>query len=153
MRDEFVLIVYESVAAISEQNLRGKEEDTLALTWEQRRWTRGKFTTKKGREIAVALPTGTPLRPGAIILVGPEWYVRVEAIAEPLIAVKPDDYRQAIKLAFEIGNRHFALALDGETIMVPDDLVMTQLFDRLNIPWSRRRAVFSPLGNGLIHGR
>jgi urease accessory protein len=148
-----MLIVYEPVASFAEQEVRGKEEDTLALTWEQRRWVRGKFTTTKGREIALALPTGTPLTPGAIILVEPEWYVRVEAVTESLITVKPSNYQHAIKLAFEIGNRHFPLALDGETILVPDDVAMTQLFDRLGVHWERRRTVFSPIGNGLVHGR
>jgi urease accessory protein UreE len=147
-----VLIVYTSAASFTEEEVRGKEEDTLRLRWEQRRWARGKFTTTKGREIALALPTGTPLKPGAIILVESEWYVRIEAVDEPLLAVTPRDYRESVALAFEIGNRHFPLALDGETILVPDDVAMTQLFSHLNIPWEPRNAVFSPIGKGLIRG-
>jgi len=145
--------VYEAVDSLTSKDIRGKEEDTLALAWEQRRWIRGKFTTTKGRQIALALPTGTPLVPGTIILVEQDWYLRVEAVPEPLIAVTPQNYQDAIRLVFEIGNRHFPLALDGEALLVPDDIAMTQLFDRLNIPWSRRQAIFSPLGTGLIHGR
>jgi urease accessory protein UreE len=148
-----MLIVYEPVDSLTEADIRGKEEDTLALAWEQRRWIRGKFTTTKGREVALALPTGTPLVPGTIILVEREWYLRVEAVREPLIAVKPANSRDAIRLAFEIGNRHFPLALEGETLLVPDDVAMAQLFDRLNVPWTRRQAIFSPIGTGLIHGR
>lgn len=148
-----MLILYEPIHSFTDQDLGGKEEDTLALTWEQRRWLRGKFKTTKGREIALALPTGTALRPGAIILIEPQWYVRVEAVAEPLLAVEPRDHRECVTLAFEIGNRHFPLALDGETMLVPDDVALTQLFNRLNVSWQRRRAVFSPIGNGLAHGR
>ena len=144
-----MLIIYETAASFTEEDACGKGEDTLRLTWEQRRWARGKFTTTKGREIALALPTGTPLKPGAIILVESEWYVRVEAVAEPLLAVTPRDYRESVRLAFEIGNRHFPLALDGETILVPDDVAMTQLFGRLNVPWELRNAIFSPIGNGV----
>jgi urease accessory protein len=148
-----MLIVYEPAAAFAGEDLRGKEEDTLALPWEQRRWIRGKFTTAKGRQVALALPTGTPLIPGTIILIERDWYLRAEAVHEPLIAVKPKNYEDAIRLAFEIGNRHFPLALDGDTLLVPDDRVMSQLFDRLNVSWTRRQAVFSPIGTGLIHER
>ena len=148
-----MLIVYETAPAPTREELRGREEDTLALTWEQRHWVRGKFRTTKGREIALALPTGIPLAPEAIVLVKADWYVRVEAVAEPLLAVTPHNYAESIKLAFEIGNRHFPLALDGQTILVPDDPAMTQLFDRLGLRYERRRDVFSPIGNGFLHGR
>lgn len=146
-------IVYETAPWSSTANLRGREEDTLALTWEQRRWVRGKFRTTKGREIALALPTGTPLTPGAVVLIEKDWYVRVEAVAEPLLFVTPRNHAESVKLAFEIGNRHFPLALEGHDIAVPDDAVMTQLFARLNVPYERRTAVFSPIGNGLVNGQ
>lgn len=148
-----MLVVYEPAPLPSAADLRGREEDTLALTWEQRRWVRGKFRTTKGREIALALPTGTPLAPGAIILVEAEWYVRVEPVSEPLLAITPRDHAESIRLAFEIGNRHFPLALDGHAILVPDDPVMKQLFTRLGIPYESRNAVFSPIGIGLGNGR
>ena len=146
-----MLIVYEPAPSPTAEDLRGKQEDTLALTWEQRRWVRGKFRTTQGREIALALPTGIPLEPGAIVLVEETWYVRVEPVAENLLSVTPRDHAESIKLAFEIGNRHFPLALDGHTILVPDDPVMTQLFNRLGVAYERRAAVFSPIGNGLAH--
>ena len=148
-----MLIVYEPVDSIAAQDVRGKEEDTLALPWERRRWIRGKFITSKGREIALALPTGTPLLPGTVILVEQDWYLRIEAVPEPLIAVKPKNREEAIRLAFEIGNRHFPLALEGSTLLVPDDPAMAQLSDRLGARWHRRQAIFSPLGVGLIHAR
>jgi urease accessory protein len=147
-----VLIVYEPAPLVAASDLRGKEEDTLALSWEQRRWVRGKFRTTGGREIALALPTGTPLEPGAVILIEEDWYVRVEPVAEPLLAVTPRGHAESIKLAFEIGNRHFPLAIDCHTILVPDDPAMTQLFDRLGIAYERRSAVFSPIGTGLGAG-
>lgn len=145
-------IVYETVPGSSTADLRGREEDTLALTWEQRRWVRGKFRTAKGREIGLALPTGTPLAPGAVVLIEKDWYVRVEALAEPLLFVTPRNHAESIKLAFEIGNRHFPLALEGQDVVVPDDPVMAQLFARLNVPCERRTAVFNPIGNGLVSG-
>jgi len=74
-------------------------------------------------------------------------------VPEQLIAVNPQDSEDAIRLAFEIGNLHFPLALNGDTLLVPDDVAMTQLFDRLRVPWTRHQAIFSPIGIGRIYAR
>jgi urease accessory protein UreE len=37
---------------VSAADLQGKEADTLLLTWEQRRWMRGRFTTKRDARLA-----------------------------------------------------------------------------------------------------
>lgn len=146
-----MVIVEQLAPELSPEEMNRREADSIAMTWEQRRWLRGKFTTKKGRELALALPTGTVLPAGTILCVQPDYYVRVESAPESVITVKPRDNHEAIRLAFEIGNRHFALAIDGELLLVPDDSAMTQLFDRLHIPWERRSAVFTPILQGHRH--
>jgi urease accessory protein UreE len=55
------LIIDHLIPPASPGDLQGKEEDKLVLSWEQRRWMRGRFTTLNGRKIGVALPTGTTL--------------------------------------------------------------------------------------------
>jgi urease accessory protein UreE len=115
---------------------------------------RGRFTTHKGRKIGVALPTGTALAPDAILWIAPDWYLRVEAATEAVLEVLPSGYMEAIKIAFEVGNRHFPLAMQESKILVPDDKAMVTLMDRLGAPWQRRQAVFNPIGNtrGHLHG-
>jgi len=54
-------------------------------------------------------------------------------------------------VAFEVGNRHFTLAIDGERLLVPDDTAMEQLLTRLDVPWRRDHAVFVPVGAGHRH--
>src|SRR5215475_5007462 len=105
----------------TEASLRGKERDTLALTWEERRWTRKRVTTTSGRDVALALPTGTVLRRGDIVLMETDWYLAIEGRPEPVLAVSPRDCAEAIRIAFNVGNRHFSLALDGDRLLVPDD--------------------------------
>ncbi|HTW87656.1 MAG TPA: urease accessory protein UreE, partial [Candidatus Binataceae bacterium] len=129
------------------QLLAGLERDRLQLSWEERRWTRRRVRTVAGREIALALPTGTMLEPGVILLIERDWYLEVEALPEPLIAIQPGSWPAAIRAAFEIGNRHFPLAIEGETILVPDDPAMEQLALRLGDRWERRSAVFRPLAS------
>ena len=131
--------------------LSGLERDTLRLTWEGRRWTRKKLQTSAGREVALALATGTVLPLGAILFRDADWYLAVEGEPEPVIAVRPRDHREALRVAFEVGNRHFSLAEDGDALLVPDDTAMAQLLDRLSVPWERRAAVYSPIGFGHRH--
>src|ERR1700689_1930044 len=128
----------------NQDDLRAKEEDKLVLTWEQRRWARGRFTTVRGRKIGVALPTGTALTPDSILWVGPDWYLRIEAATESVLEIIPFSCEHAVKIAFEVGNRHFPLAMQESKILVPDDTAMVRLMDRLGAPWERKQTVFDP---------
>ena len=125
--------------------LAGKTRDTLRLTWEERRWTRKRAVTTAGREIALALPTGTVLEPGDVLVVEEAWYLAVEARSEPVLALFPECYEAAVRIAFDVGNRHFSLGADGDTLLVPDDTAMEDLVRRLGVRWERREAVFSPV--------
>jgi urease accessory protein len=148
------LIIDRLISSVNHDDLQAKEEDKLILPWEQRRWARGRFTTAKGRKIGIALPTGTMLAPEAILWIGPDWYLRMEAASESVLEVSPSDYKHAVMIAFEVGNRHFPLALRGNKFLVPDDKAMIRLMDRLGAPWKRKQAVFDPIGNSQLqpHG-
>ena len=149
-----LLIIDHLIAPVSLDILRAKDDDKIVLTWEQRRWVRGRFTTDKGRKIGLALPTGTTLAPDTILWIEPEWYLRVEAAAEAVLEILPSDYEEAVKIAFEVGNRHFPLAIQGNKFLVPDDKAMVRLMDRLGAPWKKRQAVFHPIATmqGHQHG-
>ena len=113
------------------------ERDALVLTAEERRWGRRRVITRAGRTLALALPTGSVLTPGDVLYVGPGWYVVAEAAREPVLAVTPRSRAEAIRIAFEVGNRHFTLAIDGERLLVPDDPAMDQLLARLGVAFER----------------
>jgi urease accessory protein len=132
-------------------DLAGKERDTVALTWEERRWGRRRLVTESGRDLRLALPTGSHLRPGDVLHVDDQWYVVIEAAAEPVLEVRPRDHAEALQIAFEVGNRHFSLAIEGERLLVPDDPAMLQLLDRLAAPYERRTAAYTPVGAGHAH--
>jgi urease accessory protein len=138
-------VITEAPAAIDAAALAGKARDTLRLTWEERRWTRKKAVSTAGREIALALPTGTVLAPGDVLAVEEHWYLVVEGRPEPVLALFPESYEAAVRIAFEVGNRHFSLGGDAETLLVPDDTAMEDLVRRLGVRWERRAIVYSPL--------
>jgi urease accessory protein len=137
-------------SAVASSSLAGRQRDTIVMTSEERRWCRRRAVTAGGREIALALPTGTTLEPDAIIAVEPDWYLVVEAAPESVLAVRPQSREAAIRIAFEVGNHHFPLATDGDELLVPDDTAMKQLLTRLGVPWVRRDAVFHPLARGHV---
>lgn len=146
-----MVVITESHLHVDPAALEGKERDTLWLTWDERRWTRKRVRTTGGREVALALPTGSVLRAGDVIAVEPHWYLQVQARPEPVLVVFPRDRSEAIRVAFDVGNRHFSLALDGDALLVPDDTAMTELLGRLGVSWERRQAVFDPIGGGHRH--
>ena len=143
-----MIVITEPHRHVAPEALTGRERDTLRLSWEERRWTRKRVHSTGGREIALALPTGSVLRPGDVIAVEEGWYLEVEGRPEPVLAVFPRDRAEAVRVAFDVGNRHFSLALEGDAILVPDDTAMEQLVTRLGVPWERRAAVYDPLGGG-----
>lgn len=132
-------------------DLASLEADALVLTAEERRWGRRRVRTRGGRELQLALPTGAGLTPGDVLHVDRTWYVRVEAAPEPVLAVAPRSRDEGLRVAFEVGNRHFTLAVDGDRLLVPDDPAMAQLLTRLGVAWRRERAVFLPIGLGHRH--
>jgi len=141
-----MLVITECPPRVEPAALAGLERDTLSLTWEERRWTRKRVRTTAGREVALALPTGSLLRPGDVLAREADWYLVVEGRPEPVLAIYPRDREEAIRFAFDVGNRHFSLALEGECILVPDDTAMEQLVTRMGVAWKRQETVYDPLG-------
>src|SRR5438132_8047303 len=120
------VIITEKVVAPLADALAGRQRDALVLTAEERRWGRRRVRTEAGRELMLALPTGSVLTPGEVLHVDEHWYVVAEAAREAVLAVTPRTSDEALRLAFEVGNRHFTLAVDGSRLLVPDDPAMEQ---------------------------
>lgn len=149
--DTQMLLIDHLIGHADAADLAGRQSDSLVLTSEQRRWVRGRFVTAQGRKVALALPTGTILEPGQILYVEEDWYLRVQAAPESVLAISPSDSKSAVRIAFEVGNRHFPLAVDGEKLLVPDDPAMVQLLNRIGAVWERANAIFQPIGHTHRH--
>jgi len=143
---EPVIVVTRAHVAVHDADLSRRERDRLVLTAEERRWGRRRVTTEKGRTLVLALPTGSVLVPGEILYVALDWYVVIEAAAEPVLAVVPRSREEALRVALEVGNRHFTLAIDGERLLVADDPAMEQLLSRLGVSFERTQSTFVPIG-------
>ncbi len=146
-----VVVITRSHVVVHDADLSRLEADAVVLTAEERRWGRRRVKTRAGRELQLALPTGSTLTPGDILHVGPGWYVLVEAAAERVLAVRPGSRDEAVRIAFEVGNRHFTLAIDGDRLLLPDDPAMEQLLTRLGVAFERTEAAFVPVGAAQRH--
>jgi urease accessory protein len=148
---EPVVVITRPQVPVHDADLSRRDRDLLVLTAEERRWGRRRVTTQAGRVLALALPTGSTLTPGDILHVAADWYVVVEAAPEPVLAVTPRSRDEALRIAWEVGNRHFTLALDGDRLLLADDTAMVQLLGRLDVPFERVQSIFIPLGAGHRH--
>jgi len=120
----------------------GSHADALVLTWEEREKTRQRARTAGGREIAIKLPTGTRLPPGTIVAVGEGFHVEVIAAEEDVWVVRSNDWRALLRAAYEIGNRHFAVAFGDGEIGVRYDHTLEELWQRIGVDASRARRAF-----------
>jgi len=148
---EPVVVITRPQVPVHDADLSRRDRDLLVLTAEERRWGRRRVTTQAGRVLALALPTGSTLTPGDILHVAADWYVVVEAAPEPVLAVTPRSRDEALRIAWEVGNRHFTMALDGDRLLLPDDTAMVQLLGRLDLPFERVQSIFIPFGAGYRH--
>src|SRR5204863_1534561 len=110
---EPVVVVTHPHVHLHDADLSRLERDALVLTAEERRWGRRRVTTQAGRTLALALPSGSVLTPGDILHVGRGRYVVIVEEGEPVLAVAPGSRRGALRIRFEVGQRHFTLAAGG----------------------------------------
>jgi urease accessory protein UreE len=71
---------------------------------------------------------------------------------EPVLEIElPASPHDAARLAWQIGNLHFALEATATCIRVADDPALRQLFEREHIACTERIAVFQPFAHGHHH--
>jgi len=122
----------------------GSEEDTIVMGWHDRRTTRQRARTLKGREIAIALPTGTVLMDGDVLYIGEGYHVTVKAEKEDVLVSVLGDATASARLGYELGNRHLPVAIGNDRLVTPYDRLVEDLFARSGIPYSRMKELFEP---------
>lgn len=123
---------------------QGSIVDTIALTWEQRCKSRQRVVTQHGREVALALPTGTRLRSGDL-LPTPEGLITVECAAEDVLYIRPRDPQEAAFVAYQIGNRHLPLDIDAQGLKTLYEALLETYLRQHAIPAERAFLPFSPV--------
>jgi len=115
----------------------GSAADPVVLTWEERAKTRQRVTTQNGREVAIKLPTGTRLPPGTPLFLGEGFHVEVIAADEDVWMIHALDAGTLVRVAYEIGNRHFPIEIGDGWVAVRYDHTLAELWERLGVAAER----------------
>jgi urease accessory protein len=120
----------------------GSSADPVVLTWEERAKTRQRVTTQSGRDVAIKLPTGTRLPPGTLLFLGGDFHIQVVAAEEDAWLIRPPDSVTLVRVAHEIGNRHFPIEIGDGWVAVRYDHTLAELWERLGVAAERVRRPF-----------
>ena len=101
---------------------KGKPFAQLALPSDQRRLRR-KVLSVKGEEIMVDFAEPVTLEHFGGLLLEDGRVVEIVAAPEPLLEITPRGAEHMAQIAWHIGNRHMAAAIEKKRILVPRDHV------------------------------
>jgi urease accessory protein len=118
--------------------------DRLALTWEQRQKSRQKLLTAQGKEIALALPTGTRLHAGDLLPTAEGW-IEVQLAPEDVLLIRPRSLQETVFVAYQIGNRHVPLEIADQGLKTLYEPVLEAYLVQQGIPVERTQLPFTPL--------
>jgi urease accessory protein len=104
---------------------------TLSLIAGDRAKSRHRFTADDGTPIYLNLPRGTVLRGGDLLGSDADRWIRVIAKPEPVVVVMASSSLELMRAAYHLGNRHVALALAADRLMLEPDPVLEAMLTQL----------------------
>ncbi len=136
-----MLLVQEIVTEIVK--VPSLERDVVKLDWEARQKCRQRLRTEAGRELGLALPTGTVMFPGDILYRDAEIEIVVEGRTEEVFVLRPERIEDYGLACFQIGNLHRPIAFDDGAILVPYEPVLENQLSRLGLHYTIEERVFT----------
>ena len=117
----------------------------LALTADERTSLRGHRRSCCGRDLVLQLPRGAALQPGdCLVSDDGHWWVQVEAAAEPVMQVRSTDPLALLQAAYHLGNRHVAMELHPDRLVLLQDSVLAELLRQRQLQVECLDAPFRP---------
>ena len=110
----------------------------MPLTAEERTVLRGRRTTSCGCPVLLQLPRECSLQPGDLL--GDQsgsTVVEVTAAPEALLRVQGSHPLELLQAAYHLGNRHVALELHEQELLLPDDSVLATMLEGRGLTVSR----------------
>jgi len=129
----------------------------IELAHDERHLRRRVLTADDGSRIFVDFVEPVVLEDGDRLLLDDGRAVLVAAAPEELLEVRARDSVHLAELAWHIGNRHLAAAIEAERILILDDHVIRAMLEGLGATVTDVTAPFSPVrgaysGHGHAHG-
>ena len=124
----------------------------VVLGWEARLKARGRRRSSEGLEFATALPRGTVLREGDVLLLeSSQLIVEVRALEERVLVVRPTTTEEWALWSYHIGNSHQPLMIAADAIVCADLPGMEQVLTYHAIPFAREQRAFTPVSQAPGH--
>ena len=120
-----------------------REQDSVHLDWEARQKCRQRLKTEAGREIGLALPTGTRLSPGDVLYRAADVEIVVEGKPEKVFVLRPDKREIYGLICYQIGNLHRPIGFDDGVILVPYEPVLERQLTRLGFTYTVEERIFT----------
>ncbi len=138
----YPMIIVEKIIT-TQKGLSPSERDIVRLDWEARQKCRQRLRTEAGREIGLALPTGTRLSPGDVLYRDAAVEIVVAGQFEKVFALRLEK-RDTFGLAcYQIGNLHRPIGFDDGAILVPYEPVLEKQLTRLGFAYTVEERVFT----------
>jgi urease accessory protein len=128
----------------------------VKLAYEERRKARHVVALEDGGELAILLPRGTVLGPGAWLQTEDGSLIRVEAAPQAVLVVTAPDHLTLTRAAYHLGNRHTPVEIGTDCLRLEADPVLRDMLVRLGTRVDERNEPFEPetgaYGCGHRHG-
>jgi urease accessory protein len=125
--------------------------DRLSLTWDERQKSRQKLQTAAGRELALALPTGTRLQAGDLLPTADGW-IEVCLAPENVLLIRPRTLQETAFVAYQVGNRHLPLEIIDDGLKTLYEPVLAAYLSQQGIPVEQAHLPFTPISATSGHG-
>ncbi len=136
------MIVVEKIVT-TQKGLSPSERDIVRLDWEARQKCRQRLKTEAGREIGLALPTGTRLSPGDVLYRDADVEIVVEGKSEKVFVLRLEKREGFGFACYQIGNLHRPIGFDDGAILVPYEPVLEKQLTRLGFTYTVEERIFT----------
>ena len=125
---------------------RGEPIDRVVLDYDGRHRRRIVLTGESGETYLLDLPEALHLRDGDGLRIAGRGVVAVAAKQEPLLEVRAGSPEALIRLAWHIGNRHLAAAIQADRILIRRDHGIAHMLEHQGARVREVEEAFNPEG-------
>jgi urease accessory protein UreE len=140
------MTVVEQILSLEQtgRDLAGYRQDTLTLTWEERRQGHGKRRSDSGLEFAISLPSGTVLKGGDCLALAPErTIVVVKEALEAVYIIRPQTPQDWAYYAYQVGNRHQQVMIGATELIFLENPAVRSLLEQLHVHFETGQRPFT----------
>jgi urease accessory protein len=122
---------------------KARERGTATLDWDQRHRRRRSLTSDQGEPFLLDLAEAARLTDGDGLALDDGSVIRVVARPEPVLEIRAGA-ASLPRLAYHLGNRHLAIQIFSDRLVIRDDAVIAAMVEGLGGEALRRELPFDP---------